>query len=233
MNNSCQLNHPAKRPWHLGHFLSVNLEIFGAIDIAASVRVLLTLGAICALTSVGEAATIRATSCSRSDVGTAVQSSTYGDIVEVPAGTCIWSTTLTITRDIRLRGAGTGVTVIVSDVTSSGYILAYRPDSTSLSRNQRFDISGFTWDMNDSSGGLLVTHSSRTQAITKLQIYENEFKNVPGSGSSLDAPCIRVGGPGQAYGVIHKNTFTNCKSVGNNYGSQQHRRPPALSSGRL
>jgi hypothetical protein len=173
------------------------------------------------LPTVAYGATVNAASCSRTDVGNAVTTSTYGDTVAVPPGTCTWTSPLTITKGITLQGAGPQATVINSGVGSGNYLLTYNPDSSSISNDRAFRITGFTFDMKNNSSGLHLTNNSSTLAITKVRIDNNAFRNVTGSGSSLDAPCIRVGDNGQVYGVIDSNTFTDCKTVGNNYGSQE------------
>jgi hypothetical protein len=61
-------------------------------------------------------ATIQAKGVSQADVHAAVQSAADGDIVTVPAGTATWTTTLEITKNITLQGAGARSTVIIDAV---------------------------------------------------------------------------------------------------------------------
>jgi hypothetical protein len=63
-----------------------------------------------------QAATIQAKSPSLGDVRTAVQSARDGDTVTVPAATETWTTSLEITKNITLQGAGPGLTVIIDAV---------------------------------------------------------------------------------------------------------------------
>jgi len=49
-----------------------------------------------------------AASCSQADVQAAVNAASPGDIVRVPAGTATWSSGLSISKGIRLEGAGAG-----------------------------------------------------------------------------------------------------------------------------
>lgn len=58
-----------------------------------------------------QAQTVRAASCSQSDVNNAISSAGTGDTVTVPAGTCSWSG-LNIAKAITLQGAGVGQTNI-------------------------------------------------------------------------------------------------------------------------
>ena len=63
------------------------------------------------------ASTIQAVSCSQADVQTAINAAVTGDIVNVPSGTCTWSTPVIIpdTKKITLQGAGVDSTIITKD----------------------------------------------------------------------------------------------------------------------
>ena len=61
-------------------------------------------------------ATIDAKSGSLADVSSAIASAHDGDTVVVPAGTASWTSTLSITKGITLRGAGYDATVILDDI---------------------------------------------------------------------------------------------------------------------
>lgn len=68
------------------------------------------------------AATLTPSSCSYSDVSSAVRTAVDGDIVSVPAGNCSWPSGLTISRAITLQGAGIGRTLIINDNTTANLI---------------------------------------------------------------------------------------------------------------
>lgn len=70
-----------------------------------------------------DAATITAASASEADVVTAIGLSSHGDIVEIPAGTGLWTNEITINKGIHLKGAGTASTII-EDWHSSGRLLS-------------------------------------------------------------------------------------------------------------
>lgn len=70
-------------------------SVFGALAVLAA----------CAPAPV-HAATINAASCSLANVQTAVTASVDGDTVQMPAGSCTWNATLTVTKGIRIEGAG-------------------------------------------------------------------------------------------------------------------------------
>ncbi len=91
------------------------------------------------------AATINAASCSSSDVQQAINSSADGDTVVVPAGTCTWSSQVSIpaAKGITLQGAGAGSTII-DDGVAGGHTLEVLADSRAVVTR----ITGFTFDSN-------------------------------------------------------------------------------------
>src|SRR5437764_3206974 len=74
------------------------------------------LGALLSVSGSATGATIAAKSVSFADVGSAVAAAKDGDIVTVPAGTGTWTTSLTITNNITLQGAGAGATIIINEI---------------------------------------------------------------------------------------------------------------------
>jgi PKD repeat protein len=64
--------------------------------------------------------TIQADSCKQADVQAAIESASSGNTVQVPAGSCTWSSTVTIpdSKKIILRGAGKSSTVITAGATA-------------------------------------------------------------------------------------------------------------------
>src|SRR4029453_1145448 len=60
-----------------------------------------------------DAATINATGCTRDLVAAAVTQAVDGDTVTIPAGTCSWTTNLTVDKAITIQGAGIGQTTLV------------------------------------------------------------------------------------------------------------------------
>jgi len=66
-----------------------------------------------------EGATISAKSVSFGDVRSAVASPKDGDTVAVPAGFATWTSSLNITKNVTLQGAGAESTIIVDDVSQT------------------------------------------------------------------------------------------------------------------
>src|SRR5688572_33301535 len=62
------------------------------------------------------AGTITAASCQKVDVQNAINAAVNGDTVAVPAGTCTWAERASwINKNIHVKGAGIGQTVIVGN----------------------------------------------------------------------------------------------------------------------
>lgn len=76
----------------------------------------LAFGVFCGLISRVNGAVFEAKSVSLSDVQAAIRAAKDGDTVTVPAGTATWTSTLNITNNITLQGAGAASTIIVDDV---------------------------------------------------------------------------------------------------------------------
>src|SRR3989344_1236101 len=65
------------------------------------------------MAQVGAAGTITAASCSSTDVQNAINSASHGNTVVIPAGTCVWTTSVKIPgKAITVQGAGVGKTII-------------------------------------------------------------------------------------------------------------------------
>src|SRR6185503_6886704 len=108
------------------------------------ILVLLCSVILVCLATTARAADIIAKSCSDSAIQTAINSAVNGDRVRIPAGTCIWTTQVTIpsTKGITLQGAGIGTTTILSSgadgVPAGALVVAVAPGN-SLTR-----VTGFT-----------------------------------------------------------------------------------------
>ena len=143
------------------------------------------------------AATITAANCTLANVRDAVADASDGDVVVVPAGTCTWSSTLTITKSITLKGAGIDRTVIIDEVPRSRIDKSLIKLGTSAGERSR--LTGFTLrrgvvntQMNY-SGTVIVYGSSKSWRLDHVKF------------SQLAATAIRV--YGATYGVIDHNVF--------------------------
>ena len=183
--------------------------------------IILVLNAmVLAFSPTSVASTFTAASCSRSDVGAAVSKASYGDTVIVPPGACNWSSNLTITRGMTLVGAGSSQTIIQSGGIGS-FMLIYNPDSTSVTTDAIFDVSGLTFDMANTGDAGIWVNNTVASPIDRVLIHDNVFKNMNAGNKSIDPACLRIGENGDVYGVAYSNSFIDCKIVGENYGNYQ------------
>lgn len=160
-----------------------------------------------------------AASCSQANVQSAVTSATDQNaddliVVDVPAGECTWSgaypdyLVLWADKNITLRGAGIGNTVISCDVVdagpSGGYCLNIASNSATNDYSQS-RVTGFTFRITAYGGSAIVwrDNNSTTDPHTGCRIDHNRFwydgdPDLGGSAISLQ---------GAFYCVIDHNTF--------------------------
>ena len=162
---------------------------------------LVSLALICISLSAGTlwAATITATSCSRNDVETAVNSAANGDTVLIPSGTCTWTTNLTIgNKYLTLQGAGAGPTIIRDGVSKDVYpnipqVLVWETIDGGLSRLTGITFQGGTITDVYNKGIVVIGGASR-------QFRVDHCKFIPTQTAGLFVW-------GDLWGVIDHNVF--------------------------
>src|SRR5262249_50066767 len=98
------------------------------------------------LFSIAYGAVINSPTCQRVDVAAAVNSAMDADKVLIPAGTCTWTTNLTIDNKIlTIQGAGIGQTVIIDGVSKAAFpnvpqLLIWKTKDGGVTR-----LTGFTF----------------------------------------------------------------------------------------
>ena len=133
---------------------------------------------VTSVASVGEsyADTVLAANCSYAEVSSKVSAAAADDTVVVPAGSCIWSSTLNLIKGITLQGAGIGNSIITKASTGNLIEVGAADPST----NPLIRITGFTFDGGGSGTGLLILLSGGNQTTTiqtKLRVDHNRFQN--------------------------------------------------------
>jgi len=92
---------------------------------------------------------INASSCSRSDVQSAINSAADGDRVLVPSGSCVWSSQITVDeKGIIIQGAGIGQTRVRNSYRSGPVLKVYLETG-----DPTFELTGFTFDANELDTG--------------------------------------------------------------------------------
>lgn len=155
---------------------------------------------LCCIGFAANSATITAASCSQSNVQSAINSAAVGDTVKVPAGSCTWSSSVSINKGITLLGAGATQTLITSGLGGSSLILM------SLSSDVPVRVSGFFFDnVSYNSGGKASIYfgwnMNSSYSVSSLRIDHNKFNK--------GTKCVFTNGS-HIYGVIDHNEFVNC-----------------------
>lgn len=163
--------------------------------VVGSTLALCSFLAVAGGTSVASAATITASSPSFAHVSAAVSSAVAGDTVVVPMGTATWSSTLSISKGITLKGAGIDKTVITSGIGDKFTAMLYFNPANSSSR---FRLTGFTFNGNWSSTCLMLGAGVSGQNGTRVD--SNKF-------TSCSQYAIRWAG--ENYGLADHNQFVD------------------------
>jgi hypothetical protein len=151
------------------------------------------------------AKTIWAASCSHSDIKTAIDTAEQGDTVLVPAGTSVWSDSITITKGIQLLGAGIDKTVIQYDGPSGigTYAVTVSPDLETAQNDYPVRITGFTFEkLVPVYGTLLLENKHLEHPLTKVMIDHNKFINLVTASRQFSIELRHA-----MFGVVHNNVL--------------------------
>jgi hypothetical protein len=165
--------------------------------------------------------------------------SAYGATVNIPAAdgsATDWTTQITVTKNIRIVGAGIDVTKITSNIANASNlgmaVFNFVPDSTaraniqSLSSSGIFEVTGitFTGSLVHNLGAVGI-YNTNLPVLTRVRIHHNKFVNFwavlsggngAGTGTALHYANVlidnnQVNGCTQIYytGLAGANSFTN------------------------
>jgi hypothetical protein len=152
----------------------------------------------------GSGHVISAASCSSADVQAALDEAGRGDVVSVPAGACTWAAGITITRGVKLEGAGVGATII-TDATDEA--VRIEPDATAIAEAEVIELSDFTFDGGGrSTGNFLGVSAPNATPFRGLVVHDCQFREM-----RWGSRCLLVGG--SVYGVIYDNDFDRIAEV--------------------
>lgn len=162
-------------------------------------RKILSLFAFLFLVTTAHATTRTAATCNAADIQTQVNASSDGDIVQIPAGNCTWSTAVTVTVGITIQPVPAAVvTLTMNEVLASCGTLTVTADT-----GASFFFTGFNVFGAGIPGVCPAPITVTTTASTKTyRIYGNTFDdNSPTAGAVI----IRHTGIGP--GLIDSNVF--------------------------
>lgn len=146
------------------------------------------------------------------------ESNGYGNTVNIPAcaqGSCVWTSSVTITKDMIIKGAGKDSTYIRNNITPSGSVYSgifrFQPDATTLARIDSilgdtavFEISNITFDSESVVAYRCAIQMINTTNTTarRIKIHDNRFATMSMS--------IMTDGSNTA-GVIYNNIFLDAR----------------------
>jgi len=146
-----------------------------------------------------EAGTIPASSCSYTDVASAYDAASAGDTVTIPAGSCTWSSTLTISKALTLKGAGSNSTIITSN--TSGRLVVIQASTDIPIR-----VTGLGFNLGSTDNGKRAMHIINTSTNgTAVALKQIRIDNNAITGGGRYAVEFR----GKIWGVFDHNTCTN------------------------
>lgn len=172
----------------------------------------------------GTSPNLTAATANYSDVNDCVTAATYGDTINIPAcaeGACVWVNQVTITKDIKIRGAGIDSTYITSGLVkpAGDYISIFKfvPDATARNNldsltedTNMLEVSGITFTTSAPSSGVyaLRFYNTTTPSVRRIRIHDNKFVNWN----------LTLYSYGNIYGVVYNNQFVNARGpkVGGN-----------------
>jgi hypothetical protein len=172
---------------------------------------------------------IQAASCSYSDVNSAVSGAPRNALVNVPAGSCTWTSTLKLTKGVKLQGAGRASTVItdggitnVNCAGAGGCLIEIMPDSTAIANDEVIKVDGFTLNANNLQTFAILDvlgggSDSGTKPFKNLVITNNTFKNTNSGSGGGNAGIYTRGG--QVRGLLSGNIFDRVDMPFRTFGS--------------
>jgi hypothetical protein len=140
--------------------------------------------------------TINAASCNAPDVQRALNQAHDGDTVAIPAGTCTWTSTLTVTNAINLIGSGDR-TKIVDNINRSG-CKDYPAIFMNISANLPWRLGNFTLEGGVPDSGACSEHIKAVTNSHAFRIDHITFNNMQSTGIKVD---------GDGWGLIDHSTF--------------------------
>jgi hypothetical protein len=169
------------------------------------------------------AKTVKAASCQYSDVTNAVGQASVGDTVQLPAGTAIWTQTLTL-NGVSLNGSGSNTTVIVDEENraAGGQMILLYPAVGALAEISNLQLCGGVTNTSLNDYGSIAVYGTPG---TSWRIDHNIF-----NGLYAKNICTY----GNSFSVIDHNTFyEKCISIEDNSalpndgeGDQSYAQPP-------
>lgn len=155
---------------------------------------------------VSHALSITASSCTAANVNTAINAAAAGDIVQIPAGSCTWSSGITVNKPITLQGAGrnstkitwTGSAAAITIASAGAKVKGFSVTSAGGSGSLLYVAAGadgwrvtdLTLDGGSSFGGLFLNIPSMTNTNNTYGVIDSSsILNMRGEQAFFRGPC--------------------------------------------
>lgn len=148
---------------------------------------------------------------------TAVAIASYGDSITIPADTSTWSSVLTITKALKIFGAGNSKTRIILNYGADDHSIKFVPANNSVSDG--FRLSKIEFDCGGISHPFILSIEQYADSVDNFVIDSCRFLNTWSDG--VHASITIYGSPS---GVIYNNYFSGHCHI-DNYGLDDCRYP--------
>lgn len=147
-------------------------------------------------------ADVPAGAATQAAIVTAIGVASNGDTIVVPSGNVSFTSMLTITKSVGLRGQGEGITTFTNNISGGGAnspMVKYQ-----LAADGPLEISDITWDCNGLPGLSFDNQNSGTAPMTQNVIHDCTFFDFGTTGGTA---FHAVKAQGYVYGLIYNCTF--------------------------
>jgi hypothetical protein len=154
-------------------------------------------------------------------VNATIGEATYGDTINIPAGEATWSDTITTAKDLIIKGAGVGSTILKSDfgATTHKAFFFFDTDATTRGRLENrssgegmIEVMGITFSGDGQSGGdtyhdgIAIANFTSTP-IRRVKIHHNKFDTLHRAIDLGAGPSLSPGG--NVWGVFYSNELVS------------------------
>ena len=157
-----------------------------------------------------------AASCSQTDILAAVAASGNGDSIRIPAGTCVWTRTITINKGVTLQGAGIGQTIIVDARVRSGGSPLGNLMTVNVPDGTIFRLTGTTWQSSDvqtlAYDGMIILRGCSTTTAS-YRIDHNKFDRIRNTNLRFYGSLFGVTDHNEGIGWGPSSTFINANNA--------------------
>lgn len=165
----------------------------------------LTIAALLILAASAGAATIQSSSVAYSDVSNALASAVSGDTIRIPAGSAVWTNSLTVRHGVSIIGAGHDSTIITNGITPGyeAYTVVFSP--TNPASPGLFRLSSVQINGNWNGGGVWIVNNPGNTNDILHAVRVDRCKFVGCGNTTYTMRALNVAA--LAWGLADQNVF--------------------------